>query len=75
LPEVRTEKHISAASAVEPTRRALEALLQSENFPTGQQGRQALAVLIAAYVSNENGHIPLELSSAKLSRDRTFPWA
>jgi predicted dehydrogenase len=75
LPEVKTEKRIPTASAVEPSRRALEALLQHENFPTGEQGRQALEVLVAAYVSDENGHIPLELSSAKLPRDRTFPWA
>jgi predicted dehydrogenase len=75
LPAVKTEQPIPAASAVEPSRRALKALLQSEDFPTGQQGKQAVEVLVAAYVSDESGHIPLRLSSAKLPRERTFPWA
>jgi predicted dehydrogenase len=75
LPEVKTEQRIAAASAVEPSRRALDALLQYENFPTGEQGRQAMEVLIAAYVSDENGHIPMGLSGTKLPRDRKFPWA
>jgi predicted dehydrogenase len=75
LPEVKTEQRIAAASAVEPSRRALEALLQGENFPTGEQGRQAAEVLVAAYVSDENGHTTVELGKTDLPRDRIFPWA
>jgi hypothetical protein len=75
LPEVKTEKRIAAASAVEPSRRVLEALLRRENFPTGEQGRQALEVLVAAYVSNESGHTPVRLDKTDLPRNRIFPWA
>lgn len=75
LPEVKTEKPIAVASAVEPSRRVLEALLQRDNFPTAEQGRQALEVLVAAYVSDENGHIPVRPGTTGIPRDRIFPWA
>ena len=75
LPGIKTEQRIAAPSAAEPSRRVLEALLRRENFPTGQQGRQALDVLVAAYVSSENGHMPIRLGKTDLPRDRTFPWA
>jgi predicted dehydrogenase len=75
LPEVKTEKRIAAASAVEPSRRVLEALLRRENFPTAEQGRLALEVLVAAYVSNESGHTPVRLDKTDLPRNRIFPWA
>jgi len=75
LPGVETEKRFAAASAVESSRRALEALLRQEDFPTAQQGRQAMEVLIAAYVSDENGHVPVALAGANLPQARQFPWA
>jgi predicted dehydrogenase len=75
LPEVKTEQRIAAASAVEPSRRVLEALLQRENFPTGEHGRQAVEVLVAAYTSSENSHTPVRLPATDLQRDRIFPWA
>ena len=75
LPEVKTETRIAPASAVEPSRRVLKALLQREDFPTGEQGRQAMAVLVAAYVSNESGHTPVRLDKTDLPGDRIFPWA
>ena len=76
LPGLKTKQRIAtSADGVEPARRSLEALLQQTNPPTGEQGRQALEVLIAAYVSNENGHMPVRLGQTVLPRDRTFAWA
>jgi hypothetical protein len=39
-----------------------------------QQGRQAVAVLVAGYLSAENGGLPMKLPQ-ELTRDRSFPWA
>ena len=75
MPWVETLKKIEPADAVEPTRAVLDALLRDENPPTGQDGRPAVAALVAAYVSDENGHIPVRLDDTDLPLDRTFPWA
>lgn len=66
---------ITPADAVAPTRAVLEALLAGKNYPDGDVGRMAVEVLAAAYVSNEQGGKTIELASAKLPRDRKFPWA
>ena len=74
---MRTEHRIATSpDGVEPARRTLEALLKQTNPPTGEEGRQALEVLIAAYVSHENGNMTVRLGQEPdLPRDRTFPWA
>lgn len=75
MPWVETLKKIEPADAVEPTRAVLDALLRDENPPTGQDGRLAVAAVVAAYVSDENGHISVRLDDTNLPLDRTFPWA
>jgi len=57
------------------TVKMLDALLRDKNPPTGQDGRLAVATLVAAYVSNENGHIPVRLDDVDLPLDRAFAWA
>ena len=66
---------ITPADSVAPTRAVLEALLAGKNYPDGAVGRMAVEVLAAAYASDEQGGKPIALASAKLPRDRTFPWA
>jgi len=75
MPGVETMQKIEPADAVEPTRAVLDALLKDKNLPTGEDGRLAVAALVAAYVSDENGHIPVRLDDANLPRERVFPWA
>jgi predicted dehydrogenase len=66
---------ILPADSIGPSRSVLDALLNDKNPPTGEDGRLAVAALIAAYVSDENGHIPVKIDDASLPVDRVFPWA
>jgi predicted dehydrogenase len=74
MPNRREETRIVPADAVAPSRAVLDALLRGRDFPTGEHGRLAVAVLVAAYLSDERGHVPVRLDEA-LPVDRVFPWA
>jgi hypothetical protein len=50
-------------------------MLRGENIPDGRVGRAAVEVLVAAHVSHELGHRPVDLRSEALPRDRQFRWA
>lgn len=65
---------IKPADAIGPSRFVLNALLNGTNFPTGEDGRMAVSVLVGAYVSNENGHRPVRIDEEILPRERVFPW-
>jgi predicted dehydrogenase len=74
MPSIDETSKFKAADAVGPSRSVLEALLQDRNPPSGEDGRLAIAALVAAYVSNENGNVPVRLDG-DLPVDRIFPWA
>ncbi|MBI4423394.1 MAG: Gfo/Idh/MocA family oxidoreductase [Elusimicrobia bacterium] len=61
--------------AVLPTRKVLEALLAGGDYPTGAEGRLALATLAAAYVSSESGGRPVAVDLDSLPQDRRFDFA
>jgi predicted dehydrogenase len=69
------EKNIRPADAVTPTKSVLEALISKNNFPSGYDGRLAVATLVAAYYSHENGHMPVSVEDKALPFQRKFPWA
>lgn len=71
--EERVEK-ITPADSTAPTRAVLASLLGGEGFPTGAEGRLAVAALVAAHVSHEAGGRMIALDDA-LPIDREFPWA
>jgi hypothetical protein len=75
MPAEIVTRAIRPADAVTPTRDVLEALIQEGDHPTGEQGRLAVATLIAGYVSNEEDHRTVRIDDAELPRDRRFPWA
>jgi predicted dehydrogenase len=75
MPRVASAGKIAPADAVTPTRAVLEALLKEEDAPGGEDGRLAVAVLVAAYFSDENGHLPVRLDDERLPGERVFPWA
>ncbi|MGH7434483.1 MAG: Gfo/Idh/MocA family protein [Polyangiaceae bacterium] len=60
--------NVAPADALVPSRRVLESLMAGRDFPSGQEGRLAVATLVAAFVSNESegrsipvdGSLPLE---------------
>ncbi len=74
-PSVEKSLKIRPADVLDPSKAVLQALLSDGSIPTGEDGRQAIAILITAYVSHENGHVPVPFEPAKLPRKRVFPWA
>ena len=63
-PSIKKELSIEPADALEPSHAVLKALLDGCNYPSGEDGMHAMAVLIAAHISSENAHTTL-LSEAR----------
>ena len=61
------------ADSVAPTRAVLEALIADGEYPTGEQGRTAVATLVAAHVSDQQGHRTVSTGEA-LPRELRFPY-
>lgn len=66
---------IAPADALAPSLSVLSALVEGRDIPTGEDGRLAVAVLVAAHVSDENGSRCVRLDAEPLPRERSFPWA
>lgn len=75
MPYVRHSRQIAAADALAPSRAVLDALLSGMNYPNGEDGRRAMAILIAAHVSHDAGGAPVDLRRVELPRDRRLPIA
>jgi hypothetical protein len=75
MPSIRSDQMIQPADVISPTKAVLKALLDHASPPTGEEGRLAVATLIAAYVSNEQNHRTVRLDETTTVRDRVFPWA
>ncbi len=75
MPSVRSEQTIQPADVIAPSRSVLKALLNNTNPPTGEDGRLAVAALVAAYVSDEEGHRSVKLEETGQFNNRIFPWA
>lgn len=75
MPSVDTMYRSAPLDVVEGAKVMMDAFLHGKNAPTGEDGRAAIAVLVAAHVSDENGHVPIRIDDGGLPRDRVFPWA
>lgn len=75
MPSTSSEQTITPADVIEPSRAVLEALINDTNPPTGEDGRLAVAALVAAYISDEEGHRPVKISETANYQTRIFPWA
>jgi predicted dehydrogenase len=75
MPAVETTHRMAPADAVTPSCSVLDALLRGSDIPSGEDGRLAVAVLVAAHVSDESGHIEVRVDDSNLPLERTFPWA
>jgi len=75
MPAIEKTFKIEPADVIKPSRDVLNALLNTTNFPTGDDGRLAVSVLVGAYVSDENGHRPVRIDEQPLPYERIFPWA
>ncbi len=74
MPWTRSETRIVPADAVAPTSAVLKALIEGKDWPDGACGLMTLQTLVAAYVSDEQGHTPVAVDSG-LPESRVFPWA
>ena len=75
MPAVRSTQKIAPAEVIAPTAAVLRSLLNRSDYPSGEDGRLAVAVLVAAHLSHERGHIAIDLERDELPRSREFPWA
>lgn len=75
MPSISSEQTITPADVIAPSRAVLEALIYDTNPPTGEDGRHAVAALVAAYISDEEGHRPVTIAETADYQSRTFPWA
>jgi predicted dehydrogenase len=75
MPAVNSERAAAPTDVVGTAGAMLDALLSGAAVTSGEDGRRAVEVLVAAYQSAENGNLPVRLGTATLPRDRVFPWA
>lgn len=75
MPSEKVSQSITPADAVAPTRAVLEALMAGVNYPNGEDGMQAMRVLIAAHLSNTGGGAALDLRHDILPRNMVLPLA
>jgi predicted dehydrogenase len=75
MPWEEGQRAITPADSLAPTQAVLQALLAGDDYPTGEQGRLAVAALVAAHLSDEGGHRPVPLADAEAAAERVFPWA
>jgi len=73
MPSVDTQLMLQPSELIESSAAVLSALLSGENSPSGEDGRQVISLLVAAYQSAELGGVPVRLD-ALLDRSRVFPW-
>jgi predicted dehydrogenase len=73
-PHEAMTRPLAPSEALGPAKAVLQALMTGEAYPTGEQARQAIAALVAAYVSHEQGGLPVCVDE-RLPKERTFPWA
>ena len=66
--------NVAAGDPVSGTVGVLEALLAGRDYPTGREARAAIATLVAAYLSDERGHVPVAVAEAEAAAQREFPW-
>ena len=73
-PWVESHYDVDPPDAIGPSITVLNALVGSRVAPSSENGRAAVAALVGAYLSNENGHRPVRLDG-DLPLRRVFQWA
>lgn len=75
MPWERRELKFAQADNVGPTEAVMRALLEGEDYPSGQDGRNVVAALAAAYKSAASGSCPVNVADLGADARRQFPWA
>ena len=65
---------IEGADTIAPTVRVWSALLSGGSYPDGETGEHAIACLVAAHVSNENGTL-VRIGELAEASELRFGWA
>ena len=73
-PTVETQHIIQPCEVIDTTAAVITALLSDVNNVSGEDGRRAVEILVAAYHSAEQGSVAV-LLDGKLDRSRVYPWA
>ena len=73
-PTVDTKHIIQPCEVINTSAAVIRALLCDVNNVSGEDGRRAVELLVAAYQSAEQGGVPVRLDG-KLDRSRVYPWA
>lgn len=63
------------ADNVRPTRDVMSALIQGQNYPSGENGRKIVASLAAAYASAQKNSVLVSIGSDESFDGQVFPWA
>lgn len=73
MPSHDSSLQFEPADTVAPTRSVLEALIADGEYPTGEHGRTAIATLVAAHVSDQQGHRAVS-TEGSLPRELRFQY-
>ncbi|MBR0994710.1 Gfo/Idh/MocA family oxidoreductase [Bradyrhizobium japonicum] len=74
MPAKEFQRKIAQADVTKPTEDLWRAMLSGDLYPTGENGRHAIAVLVAANLSGESGGRTVVLGNG-LPIERKFMWA
>ena len=75
MPWDRWERKFPQADNVGPTEAVMRALLDRSGYPSGEDGRNVVAALAAAYKSVSSGHVPVTVADLGADARQQFPWA
>lgn len=74
MPSVAVDRQIAPADVLAPTEALWRAMLDGRSYPDGAAGRHAVAALVAANLSGEQGGAVVQLDG-RLPVSRPFMWA
>src|SRR5262249_12160994 len=74
-PSVERAERFAPLDILIGAQKVLEALFAGHGYPSGEDGRAALLPLIAAHISDEDGHRPVRIADEALPAERVFSWA
>lgn len=66
---------IAPTDTLAPTKSVWSAMFSGKSFPSGNEGRHALACLVAAHVSDSRDGCPVAIDDPSLPHNLIFPWA
>ncbi len=69
------EIKVSPPDIIESTAMVLKSLFEGKNYPSGEDGRNTILTLVAAYKSNENKNSSVKINDLQSHYEIKYPWA